>query len=139
MQYTTFKIADFWYGIDVMKIQEITHSFPLTSVPLVDPFIIGLINLRGQVAITISLSVLFGLDKAEASNKKNIFCNIDNSLIAVEVDKIGDVIEVNPAQKKVVPSTIPESTRGLLKELYETPEGIISIVNVEEVNNKINS
>ena len=54
-QYCTFYLGEQCYGLDVLNVQEIVRSQPLTRVPLAHPVVRGLINLRGQIVTAIDL------------------------------------------------------------------------------------
>lgn len=47
---TTFYIGNDYFGIEVMKVQEVTSAPTVVPVPLAPKFVRGLINLRGQLA-----------------------------------------------------------------------------------------
>ncbi len=49
-QFSTFTVDGRLYGIDVMKVQEITKALPMARVPLAPVYVKGLINLRGQIS-----------------------------------------------------------------------------------------
>lgn len=44
-QFTTFLLGQHQYGIDVMRVQEVTNCLPITKVPIAPNFVRGLINL----------------------------------------------------------------------------------------------
>jgi purine-binding chemotaxis protein CheW len=48
-QYCTFIVADQLFGIDVRNVQEVLRVQVHTHVPLSQPEITGLLNLRGQI------------------------------------------------------------------------------------------
>ena len=59
-QYVTFTLDGRLYGIDVVRVQEALRSHSRTRVPLAPPTIAGLVNLRGQVVLTIDLRTRLG-------------------------------------------------------------------------------
>ena len=52
-QYCTFFLDGHYFGIDVLKVQEIIRFQQMTRVPLAPPVVRGLINLRGQIVMGI--------------------------------------------------------------------------------------
>lgn len=40
-QFCTFFIADRMYGIEVMRVQEVTKALPMTAIPLAPVFVHG--------------------------------------------------------------------------------------------------
>lgn len=60
MQYATFFIDRDLYGIPVLLVEEFLRPGRVTAVPLTDPRIEGLINLRGKTATVINLRRCLG-------------------------------------------------------------------------------
>ena len=54
-QYCTFYLDGQYFGLDVLKVQEIIRYQLMTCVPLAPPVVRGLINLRGQIVTAIDL------------------------------------------------------------------------------------
>ena len=54
-QYCTFFLDGHYFGLDVLKVQEIIRYQEMTRVPLAHPVVRGLINLRGQIVTAIDL------------------------------------------------------------------------------------
>ena len=54
-QYCTFFVDGHFFGLDVLKVQEIIRYQEMTAVPLAPPVVRGLINLRGQIVTAIDL------------------------------------------------------------------------------------
>lgn len=132
--FSTFKVADRLYGIDVTRVQEVTKAMPCTRVPLAPKHMRGLINLRGQIATAIELNALFEI-KAEprASDNMNVFCEIRGALVALIVDEIGDVIEVETASFEETPETIPRKVRHLMSGVYKIPGDLLSILDIDKL------
>ena len=60
-QYCTFIVDGRYFGLDVLKVQEIIRYQEMTRVPLAPPVVRGLINLRGQIVTAIDLRRRLGL------------------------------------------------------------------------------
>lgn len=132
-KYTTFLIGDCLYGIDVMCVQEAVKSMPITKVPLAPPQVIGLINLRGQVATAIGLREIFKMKPNPSQDMMNVVCTAENMLLSLIVDEVGDVIEVDLADYETVPSTIVEETRRFLSGVYKTKSQLLSVIDLSEI------
>ncbi|MBU6176091.1 MAG: chemotaxis protein CheW, partial [Planctomycetes bacterium] len=108
-QFSTFYLGDRLYGIDVMKVQEVTNALPLTRVPLSPGFVHGLINLRGQISTAIGLRELFQLEPAAGGGSMNVVCRIKDTLFSFVVDQIGDVMELDDHSFEDAPDTVPDA------------------------------
>jgi len=129
-QFSTFTVHGRLYGIDVLQVQEVMKPMPITLVPHAPDYVIGLINLRGQVATAVGIMELFGLSEKSYPEMMNIVCNIEGQLMALQVDEIGDVIEVASTQFEPPPSTLPNHIRRFLGGVYKTNDGLLSVIDL---------
>lgn len=133
-QYSTFFVCERLYGIDVMKVQEVLKPQPLTKMPLAPRFVHGLINLRGQIATAIGLRELFDIQEKKSSESMNVVCRLNDTLISLMVDRIGDVVEVTEENFENAPDTVPENVRRFMSGVYKTPTELLSVIDIEKLN-----
>jgi purine-binding chemotaxis protein CheW len=130
-QLTTFYIGTDLYGIEVMKVQEVTGNPNVVPVPLAPPFVRGLINLRGQIATALGLRELFGKQTSNQAEQMSVVCKIDGNLVSLIVDNIGDVVEVEAAQFESAPDTIPADLRRYIKGIYKMNGALLSVIDLD--------
>ena len=61
VELSTFLVGDALCGMDILKIQEINKLIDMTSVPQAPSYVLGILNLRGQIITSIDLSKKLGL------------------------------------------------------------------------------
>ncbi len=132
-QFSTFKIGGKLYGIDVIRVQEVVRSMPMTRIPLAAEYVKGLINLRGQVATAIGLREFFGFPEPTTADAMNMVCKHDGSLVSLLVDEIGDVLEVASTDFEATPQTIPDSIKKFMTGVYKLPDAILSIIDIDKL------
>jgi purine-binding chemotaxis protein CheW len=66
-QYLTFQLAEQLYGLDILCVQEIKRWERPTRLPHSQPYVQGVINLRGAVVPIIDLRRRFGLGETPQS------------------------------------------------------------------------
>jgi purine-binding chemotaxis protein CheW len=133
-RFSTFHIGNNLYGIDVMKVQEVTRSLPRTRVPLAPGYVHGLINLRGQIATAVGLRELFELSDAPPEAPMNVVCRSGELLLAFLVDRVGDVMEVEDAAFEEAPDTVPGNIRRFMEGVYKIPGSLLSVIEVERIS-----
>jgi len=140
-QFSTFFIGDSLFGIDVMQVQEVTKTLPVTQIPLAPTFVKGLMNLRGQLATAIELRNLFELSEPAPETSMNVVCRSEGVLLSFLVDKIGDVVELEDKNFESSPDTISDGVRKFMLGVYKTPGQLLSIIEVPKIaqflNNKV--
>jgi len=139
--FSTFRVADRLYGIDVIRVQEVTKVMPCTRVPLAPKHMRGLINLRGQIATAIELRDLFDIKKNDdvEFGSMNVFCEMKGSLVALIVDEIGDVIEVEASSFEETPDTVPRKIQALMSGVYKIPNELLSVLDIDKISTIITS
>lgn len=138
-QLTTFHIGNDLFGIEVMKVQEVTGQPSIIGVPLAPPFVRGLINLRGQIATALGLRELFGSPDAPPAQQMSVVCKVDGNLVSLLVDSIGDVVEVTRSSFENPPETIPAGVRKYIKGIYKTDQTLLSVLDLEKLSKELSN
>jgi len=84
VQWVTFKLADETYGINVMQVQEVLRVSEIAPVPGAPHYVLGIINLRGNVVTVIDTRIRLGLATAEVTDSTRI--------VIIETARHGGVI-----------------------------------------------
>jgi purine-binding chemotaxis protein CheW len=136
-QLTTFYVGSDLFGIDVMRVQEVTGGAVIVPAPLAPGFVLGLINLRGQIATAMGLHQLFGTVSKESKDQMSVVCKIDGNLISLVVDSIGDVVQVGGVTFEPPPDTIPGEVRKFVKGIYKMQGVLLSVLDLETLAKKL--
>lgn len=103
-QFLTFHLGEEMFAIGILSIREIIEYGDLTEVPMVPPFIRGVINLRGSVVPVIDLSVRFGRSPCQVSRRTCIVILETESedgppgqQMGIVVDAVSEVLEIPAA------------------------------------------
>lgn len=133
-QYCTFYLGDQCFGLDVLKVQEIIRSQPMTHVPLAHRVVSGLINLRGQIVTAIDLRKRLELPaRDETAEQINVVVQTEDGAVSLLVDEIGDVLEVSESQFERPPETLRGPARELIQGAYKLPDELLVILDPERV------
>lgn len=120
MQLCTFTLADHFFGVDVERVQEVIRQQEMTRIPLANQEIRGLINLRGQIVTAVDLRMLLELGEFSPGDEPmNIIIRDEDSAVSLQVDEIGDVLEVKDADFERPPETLKGAARKLIKGAYK--------------------
>lgn len=95
-------------AIEAGCVREILDLVPVTEVPESQPFVNGLINVRGKVVPLADLRLVFGMDPAPPT--------VDTRIVVVEIDIGGEPMTVGLRADKV-----HEVTGLAAADLAETP------------------
>ena len=124
IQLVGFIIGKEYFGVDILMVQEIIRSTPITAVPNSPDFIEGVINLRGSIIPVIDLRKRLNLlVKDEGYNKDDIWIvilDVDTRITGFIVDKVTEVMKIQessiePPPEIVVAGLKSQYIRGVCK------------------------
>ena len=135
-QCLTFKLADEEYGVDIMKVQEIRSWEPATSIPNTPDFIIGVINLRGNVVPVIDLRIHFNLDKVEyGGSTVVVVVKVEHEgnerIVGVVVDAVSEVYQISEEMMRETPELGGAISTEFIKGLVTIDEKMVIYLDID--------
>ena len=108
-QYLTFTLGREVFAIVIDQVKEIIEYSAVTQVPLMPPFVHGVINLRGSVLPVIDLSIRFGRAATQVGKRTcvvvlNLEFGGEAHALGMLVDAVNAVLEIPAAQIEPAPS-----------------------------------
>ncbi len=105
-QFLTFVVAKENYGLEISHVREIIEYGEITHLPLLPPYIRGVISLRGTPVPVVELGVLFGEEAAAITRYSciiitEVFYNNKPIILGILVDAVNEVITL--AEKDMEP------------------------------------
>ncbi|MCD4677132.1 MAG: chemotaxis protein CheW [Desulfobacula sp.] len=131
-QYVTFRLEDNLIGINILNIREIVPYIKITKVQQAPAFVLGLINLRGQILIVLDIGVLLGLEKRRIHSDSHIII-FKHKDVGFIVDQIGDVIGIDQKYIESIPANIEPEIQKYMENIIDLPEEILMILNAQKV------
>jgi purine-binding chemotaxis protein CheW len=103
-EFLTFKLGAEEYGMDILRVQELRSYEKPTRIANTEPFIKGVINLRGVIAPIIDMRIKLNLtDLTYDSSTVVIVINVGGRVVGLVVDGVSDVISLEPEQLRATP------------------------------------
>jgi purine-binding chemotaxis protein CheW len=131
-QFSTFFVGDLFFGVDVLRVQEVLLFQQMTRVPLAPQVIEGLINLRGQIVTAIDMRRLLRLpDRAAGQAPMNMVVRSEDGAVSLLVDEIGDVLDVDRALYERPPESLDPAARQLIRGVYKLKDRLMFVLDVE--------
>jgi len=132
-QYCTFFLNDFFFGVEVEKVQEVIRFQKMTKTPLAPPYVRGLINLRGQIVTAIDLRRLLDMGEfAEDEKPMNVIIRSKDGAISYQVNEIGDVLEVDDSSFEYPPETLEGVARELIKGACKLEDRLLLVLDADK-------
>lgn len=133
-QLCTFRVGDLLLGLDVLSVQEVLYHSEITAVPHSPAAVMGLINLRGQIATAIDLHVRLGVPRKPDSRREQVHVVVRhrNEPVSLLVDEIGDVITVSADIYEPPPETVSSLARELITGAYKLDHGLLLTLDIAQ-------
>ena len=131
-QFATFAVGDLYFGVEVLRVQEVLKYQPMTKVPLMPGVVRGLINLRGQIVPAIDLRERLALaPRPDDSLPMNVVVRTSGGVVSLLVDEIDDVLEIDAHQEEATPATVTGAARDLITGVYKLKDQLLLALDVE--------
>jgi len=134
VELASFYVGEALCGMDILKVQEINKLIEMTRVPQAPEYVLGILNLRGEIVTIIDLGKKLGLKSTELNNKtRNIIVNSNGEHIGLMVEQISDVIQVEWEKVEPPPANISDVQGKYFTGVFKTADRLIGILDVEKV------
>ncbi|MGD9343439.1 MAG: chemotaxis protein CheW [Desulfuromonadales bacterium] len=137
-QYVTFSLGDELFGVEVTRAREILSVSPVTRVPQTPEYLLGVINLRGQVVPVIDMRLKLGLPVSEETEDTCIIVvevQVDGEAIIVGAlaDAVREVLEIRSDQIEPAPRLGTRLKTAFINGMGKVDEQFLILLNIDRV------
>lgn len=98
-------IGNEYYGLDLELVREFTDIDNLTPIPCCPNHIVGNMNLRGEIITLVDIRNVLNLPISPIRvGSKAVVVQVDDIVAGLPVDKVLEVVNLNPAEIKPLPT-----------------------------------
>jgi purine-binding chemotaxis protein CheW len=135
IQWVTFKLDEEIYGINVMQVQEVLRLPEIAPVPGAPSYVMGIINLRGNVVTVIDTRKRFGLNQKEADDATRIvITEVENQVIGILVDSVAEVVNLRTSEIETTPNLGEDNESSkYIQGVHSTDGEILILVDVNKM------
>ncbi len=137
-QYLTFTLDGEAFATEIAKVREVLEYAQITPVPRSPEYMLGVINLRGNVVPIVDLRLQFGMQTREV--------DVDTCIIIIEIkiegattvlgvlaDQVQEVIELRPEQMEVVPSLGTRVKNEFIHAMGKIEDRFVIVLDMQHV------
>ncbi len=134
LQWVTFRLAGETYGINVMQVQEVLRYSEVAPVPGAPPYVLGIINLRGNVVTVIDTRHRFGLPAADVSDQTRIvIIETDAHVIGILVDAVAEVVYLQQSEIDTAPNVGNEESARFIQGVCNKNNELLILVELDKL------
>jgi len=138
VQYLTLYIGKEVFAIEVLRIKEIIPNDYITFVPLMQPYIKGIMNVRGDVVPILDLSKRVELDIDISEDRQSIIIvpvTYDDvkTDIGIIVSMVNKVFEHNIDELELSPTFGSKIKKEFIKQIAKIDDEFIPILDLDKI------
>lgn len=139
-QYVTFSLGKELFGVEVNRAREILSLTPVTKVPQTPDYLLGVINLRGQVVPVVDMRLKLGLPAGVETEDTCIIVvevQIDGEPIVVGAlaDAVREVLEIRSDQIEPPPRLGTRLKTEFITGMGRIDEQFMILLNIDRIFN----
>ncbi|MFP5506937.1 MAG: chemotaxis protein CheW [Gammaproteobacteria bacterium] len=136
LQCVTFRLQDEIYGINVMQVQEVLRVTEIAPVPGAPHYVLGIINLRGNVVTVIDTRERLGLDAKEVDESTRIvIIEAEKMVVGILVDAVAEVVDLRMSEVESAPSVGNDESSKYIQGVASRDGELLILVDLNKLLN----
>lgn len=134
LQWVTFKLAGETYGINVMQVQEVLRYTEIAPVPGAPAYVLGIINLRGNVVTVIDTRHRFGLETGDITdNTRIVIIEADKHVVGILVDSVAEVVYLRQSEIETAPNVGNEESAKFIQGVCHKNNELLILIELNKL------
>ena len=133
-QFLTFNLAEEFYGVDILKVQEIKGYTNVTKIPNTPDYLKGVLNLRGTIVPIVDLRMKFGMGVTEPTSfTVVVVVNVRNRVMGFLVDAVSDVLDLNAKDIQPPPQLGNTVDISFVAGIGNSNDHLVTLLDIDRV------
>jgi len=133
-QFLTFNLAEEYYGVDILKVQEIKGYTNVTKIPNTPDYLKGVLNLRGTIVPIVDLRMKFGMGVTEPTSfTVVVVVNVRNRVMGFLVDAVSDVLDLNAKDIQPPPQLGNTVDISFVAGIGNSNDHLVTLLDIDRV------
>ncbi|MCF2950194.1 chemotaxis protein CheW [Paraglaciecola aquimarina] len=134
LQWVTYKLGEETYGINVMQVQEVLRYSEIAPVPGAPDYVLGIINLRGNVVTVIDTRSRFGLPSSDISDSTRVvIIESDDQVVGILVDSVAEVVYLRSSEIDSAPNVGTEESAKFIQGVSNRDGQLLILVDLNKL------
>jgi purine-binding chemotaxis protein CheW len=134
VQWVTFKLDNETYGINVMQVQEVLRVTEIAPVPGAPDYVLGIINLRGNVVTVLDTRTRFGLMSREPDDSSRVVViEADHTVVGILVDSVAEVVELRRSAMESSPNVGNDESSKYIEGVANHDGDLLILVDINKL------
>ena len=134
LQWVTFQLDQETYGINVMQVQEVLLYSEIAPVPGAPNYVLGIINLRGNVVTVIDTRLRFGLPQTEVTDSTRVvIIESEKQVIGILVDSVAEVVYLKKSEIDTAPNVGTDESSRFIQGVSNRDDELLILVDLDKM------
>lgn len=135
-QWVTFFLDGEMYGVNVLQVQEVLRVNEIAPVPGAPEYVLGIINLRGNIVTVIDTRQRFGLREKELDDTSRIvIIEVANNVIGILVDSVAEVVYLRESEIESAPNVGSRDSSRYIQGVSNRDSKLLILVDLNKLLN----
>lgn len=134
LQWVTYRLGEETYGINVMQVQEVLRHTEIAPVPGAPDYVLGIINLRGNVVTVIDTRSRFGLPSTDVTdNSRIVIIESEQQVVGILVDSVAEVVYLRSSEIASAPNVGTEESAKFIQGVSNRDGELLILVDLNKL------
>ncbi|TKB58256.1 chemotaxis protein CheW [Ferrimonas aestuarii] len=134
LQWVTFHLDNETYGVNVMQVREVLRFSDIAPVPGAPHYVLGIINLRGNVVTVIDTRSRFALPQADVTDTTRIvIIETENQVVGILVDSVAEVVYLKSSEIDTAPNVGTEESAKFIQGVSHRDDELLILVDLNKL------
>jgi purine-binding chemotaxis protein CheW len=136
LEHLTFSLGQEYFGVDILKVQEIMAWEDVTRIPNSPDYVMGVLNLRGSIVPVYDLRLRLGMEFVEYHEETvviilRVIGEGGERNIGIAVDEVSDVLLTNSHEIKEAPDFGGKLDTDFISGMVSAGEKVVTLLSVD--------
>lgn len=136
-RYIEFKLSEQSYSISLSLIKEVIQKQKIIPLPKTPKYVLGIINLRGDIIPIIDMREKLGFNKGQSTEEAIVVLDLGHKKLGLVVDEVSKVININP--ENITKNPENNSIKDFYYSVYNNDGHVSYIIDVLKTFNQLDS
>ncbi|MDH3354407.1 MAG: chemotaxis protein CheW [Chromatiales bacterium] len=133
-EWVTFHLLDEKYAVNVTHVREVLKNTNISPVPGAPYFVLGIINLRGNIVTVIDTHSRLSLAASEPTDSTRIVVvDMDGQVVGMMVDKVEEVVNLKESEIDYAPNVGNDDSSNFIHGVSQRDEELLILVDLDKM------
>ncbi len=133
-QWVTFHLEEEKYGVPVEQVKEVLRYTEITPVPGAPDYVLGIINLRGNVVTILDTRKRFALDEREPDDETRfVILEVADQTVGILVDSVSEVMRLRQSEIEHAPNVGNDESSKYIQGVASRESNLLILVDLDKL------